>query len=180
VSTSRRDSRPAVRAYDDVLGYLLKHAHLMLEQRTDEALQPFDVTARDLGALRVIAAGDRTSQQDVASTLGVDRTSMVALLDVLEAKEIISRRPSELDRRRNLVELTEFGREQFTRAEAAALEAETTITAQLGDAGAAQLRASLRALLNTEASPQKPGAQPSVRPPRTPGQRTQRQTSTSH
>jgi DNA-binding MarR family transcriptional regulator len=157
VSTSRRDSRTAVRAYDDVLGYLLKHVHLMLEERTDEALQPFDLNARDLGVLRVIAGGDQTSQQDVASTLGVDRTSMVALLDVLEAKKIISRRPSELDRRRNLVELTDLGRDLFTRAEAAALEAENTVTTQLGDAGAAQLRASLRALLNTEASPQTRG-----------------------
>ena len=46
-----------VRAHDDVLGYLLKHAHLALEQRTDAALADVGLTARDLGVLRVIAGG---------------------------------------------------------------------------------------------------------------------------
>lgn len=167
MSTSRRASRTAVRTYDDVLGYLLKHVHVMLEERTDGALHQFGLNARDLGVLRVIAGGDQTSQQDVAGTLGVDRTSMVALLDALEAKGIISRRPSELDRRRNLVELTESGRDLFTRAEAAALEAEDRVTAQLGHAGAAQLRASLRAVLNTEAPPETRGPRRGVATPRT-------------
>ena len=81
-----------VRARDDVLGYLLKHAHLALEHRAQAALADIGVTVRDLGVLRVIASGEAQSQQEAAAVLGVDRTSMVALLDTLERKGIIARR----------------------------------------------------------------------------------------
>jgi DNA-binding MarR family transcriptional regulator len=137
-----------VRAHDDVLGYLLKHAHLALEQRTDAALADVGLTARDLGVLRVIAGGEARSQQEVAAVLGVDRTSMVALLDALERRGIVTRKPSERDRRRNVVELTQHGRTLFQRAEQRSTEAEQAFTAALGDAGGAELRRALQAVLH--------------------------------
>jgi len=137
-----------VRAHDDVLGYLLKHAHLALERRTDAALAGVGLTARDLGVLRVIAGGEARSQQEVASVLGVDRTSMVAFLDALESRGIVARRPSQRDRRRNVVELTQDGRSLFQRAEQRSTEAEQAFTAALGDAGGTELRRALRAVLD--------------------------------
>jgi DNA-binding MarR family transcriptional regulator len=137
-----------VRAHDDVLGDLLKHAHLALEQQTDAALADMGLTARDLGALRVIAGGEARSQQEVAAVLGVDRTSMVALLDALESRGIVARKPAEQDRRRNVVELTPVGRSLFQRAEQRSTQAEQAFTAALGDAGGARLRRALRALLD--------------------------------
>jgi DNA-binding MarR family transcriptional regulator len=136
-----------VRAHDDVLGYLLKHAHLALEQQTDAALAGMGLTARDLGVLRVIAGGEARSQQEAAAVLGVDRTSMVALLDALERRGIVARKPSERDRRRNVVELTQDGRSLFQRAEQRSTETEQAFTAALGDAGAAELRRALQAVL---------------------------------
>ena len=139
-----------VRAHDDVLGYLLKHAHHALEQRTDAALADMGLTARDLGALRVIAGSEARSQQEVAAVLGVDRTSMVALLDALERRGIVTRKPSERDRRRNEVELTQDGRNLFQRAEQRSTQAEQAFTAALGDAGGAELRRALRAVLDAD------------------------------
>ena len=130
-----------------MLGYLLKHAHLALEQRAQVALADVGVTVRDLGALRVIAGGEAQSQQEVAAVLGVDRTSMVALLDALELQGIIARRPSEQDRRRNIVALTDHGWERFRQAEGLYSETEREFTAALGDAGAAGLRQALRTVL---------------------------------
>jgi DNA-binding MarR family transcriptional regulator len=137
-----------VRAHDDVLGYLLKHAYLALEQRKDAALADVGLTSRDLGALRVIASGQARSQQEVAAVLGVDRTSMVALLDALESKGIVARKPAERDRRRNVVELTPDGRSLFQRAERRSTKVEQAFTATLGDAGGAELRRALRAVLD--------------------------------
>lgn len=136
-----------VRAHDDVLGYLLKHAHLALEQRTDAALADVGLTARDLGVLRVIAGGEARSQQEVAAVLGVDRTSMVALLDALERRGIVARQPSEQDRRRNVVRLTQDGRSLFQRAEQRSTEVERAFTATLGGAGGAELHRALQAVL---------------------------------
>lgn len=147
MSTSPRPTGRPVRSHDDVLGYLIKHAHLELEKRSDAALAELGVTSRDLGALRVIAGGEAASQQDVARVLGVDRTSMVALLDALEGRGIVARRPSEHDRRRNVVELTSAGRQLFDQAESASLAAEQNFTASLSVRAATELRRSLRALL---------------------------------
>lgn len=147
MSTSPRPTGRPVRSHDDVLGYLIKHAHLELEKRSDAALAELGVTSRDLGALRVIAGGEASSQQDVARVLGVDRTSMVALLDALEGRGIVARRPSAHDRRRNVVELTSAGRQLFERAESASLAAEKDFTASLSVRAASDLRRSLRALL---------------------------------
>lgn len=142
-----RSDRAAVRRHDEVLGYLLKHAHRALEERTDAALAPFGINTRDLGVLRVIAGGEARSQQDVAGVLGVDRTSMVMLLDALERAGIVARRPSQQDRRRNVVELTGTGAKLFEETEQASLAVEREFTRALGADGASALVADLRSLL---------------------------------
>ena len=102
---------------------------------------------RDLGVLRVIASGEAQSQQEAAAVLGVDRTSMVALLDTLERQGIVARRPSEHDRRRNVIALTDHGWEVYRKAESHYSETERDFTAVLGDAGSAGLKQALRTLL---------------------------------
>jgi DNA-binding MarR family transcriptional regulator len=139
----------SIRKPNEVLGYLLKHAHLALEGDTDSALARFGITSRDLGALRVIAGGEAKSQQDVAMILGVDRTSMVALLDALERAGFVARRPSEQDRRRNVIELTKPGREVFVQAEQASLAVEKDFAGVLGDDGVSDLRRVLRTLVGS-------------------------------
>ena len=137
-----------VRARDEVLGYLLKHAHFALEHRAQAALADVGVTVRDLGVLRIIASGEAQSQQEAAAVLGVDRTSMVALLDALERQGIVARRPSEHDRRRNVIALTDHGWEVYRQAESRYSETERDFTAALGDAGSAGLKQALRTLLS--------------------------------
>ena len=80
--------------------------------------------------------------------LGVDRTSMVALLDTLERQGTVARRPSEQDRRRNIIALTGHGQEVYRQAERRYTETEQDFTATLGDAGAAGLRHALRTVLS--------------------------------
>jgi DNA-binding MarR family transcriptional regulator len=131
----------------DVLGYLLKHAHLQLDAATTTALAPFGIDPRALGVLRVLASREPTSQQEVAQLLGVDRTTMVALLDALEGKGIVSRRPQAGDRRRNVVELTESGRDVFHRAEETAKRTEQEFLAPLAPRDAQHLRNALHVLV---------------------------------
>ncbi|GAB6899101.1 MarR family winged helix-turn-helix transcriptional regulator [Kineosporia succinea] len=87
----------------DVLAYLLKHATAKLTAATDTALEPYGIDSKDFGALRVLAHREPASQLQVARTLGIDRTTMVALLDALERKGVVARRPDPADRRRNVV-----------------------------------------------------------------------------
>jgi DNA-binding MarR family transcriptional regulator len=129
------------------LGYLLKHAQQRLTELTSAALEPYGLSGREVGVLIVLDAMGPTSQQDVARRLGVDRTTMVALIDALEAKSVVVRRPFKEDRRRNVVEFTEGGHELFTQALRASDAAEREFVSPLEDVAADMFRAQLRAVI---------------------------------
>jgi DNA-binding MarR family transcriptional regulator len=84
----------------------------------------------------------------VAESLGVDRTTMVAIIDVLEAKGIIVRRPDPGDRRRNVVELTQDGQTLLRQALAASDLAEAELLAPLNRQEGEQLRTLLARILD--------------------------------
>lgn len=128
------------------LGYLLKHAQLRLAERAGPALSGFGLDARELAVLAVLAAGRPLSQLEAARRLGVDRTTMVALVDALEGKGLVERRRSAEDRRRNVVELTERGGRVRADAEDARERAERAFLAPLGEEDAARLMKALRTL----------------------------------
>jgi len=133
------------------LGYLFKHAQQVLAEFTAPALAPFGLTGRDLAVLIVLDGLGPASQQEAAHGLGVDRTTMVALLDALEAKGIVERRPAEEDRRRNVVQLTASGRQTFAAALAASDEAERAfIGTVMDEERAAEFKEKLRALVTQE------------------------------
>lgn len=131
----------------EVLGYLLKHATLKLTALADAALEPLGIDSKDFGVIRVLAHREPASQLQVARTLGIDRTTMVAVLDALERKGVVSRRPDPADRRRNVVELTERGLRIHEAADAAYREAEGAFLGGIGPGAADQFRRTLRALL---------------------------------
>lgn len=122
------------------LTYLLKRALLDLHELHDEHLAPSGVTARELGVLLLLDAREPESQQQAAQRLGVDRTTMVGLLDDLEAKRLVARRPDLRDRRRNVIELTHQGHRTLEKALQASDRAEQELLTDLDDAEAAHLR----------------------------------------
>jgi DNA-binding MarR family transcriptional regulator len=129
------------------LGYLLKHVGLRYAERSTAALAPFGIDARELATLACFDAVEPRSQQQAAQLLGIDRTTMVALVDALEAKGLVLRSPHPADRRKNAVQLTASGRDTRARATAAADDAEREFLAGIGEEEARRLEATLRALL---------------------------------
>ncbi|MEC3992465.1 MarR family transcriptional regulator [Actinacidiphila sp. DG2A-62] len=141
-------------AYDDefpapaaLLGYLLKHAQARMADLGDAALEPVGVTSRELGVLLTVAEGEPPSQQQAALRLGVDRTTMVAILDALEGKGLVARRPHAQDRRRNVVTLTEAGVRAVREAVRANEAAEAELLAALDADTARSLREALRLIV---------------------------------
>ncbi len=122
------------------LGYLLKHAGMRLAELNGKALAPFGIDARELAILLLLAGREPASQQQAAQRLGVDRTTMVALLDTLEGKGLVSRHPHAEDRRRNVVELTDAGQETLRRATQASDDAEHALLAPLSPGDGEHLR----------------------------------------
>ena len=139
-----RDLGPQLRGR---LTYLLKHALLSLEELHGELLAPAGVSARELAVLLLLDGREPESQQEAARRLGVDRTTMVGLLDALEVKGLVGRRPDAADRRRNVVEITAEGRGTLRRATKASDRAEDRLLDPLDADEAAQLRALLARLV---------------------------------
>ncbi|MFC4906488.1 MarR family winged helix-turn-helix transcriptional regulator [Actinomadura gamaensis] len=129
------------------LGYLLKHVQAKLAGESARALEPFGVDGRELAVLAVLGESRPISQLEGAGRLGVDRTTMVALVDRLERLGLVERRRSELDRRKNVVALTEHGEDLLRRAEDARRRMEREFLAPLGAEDADRFVRSLRLLL---------------------------------
>jgi DNA-binding MarR family transcriptional regulator len=134
------------------LVYLLKHAQLRMAELTTKALTPCGIDGRELGVLLALAGGEPTSQQQAAQRLAIDRTTMVAMLDTLEAKGLVSRHPDADDRRRNVVELTGTGRDTLRQATKASDDAERAFLAPLSPQAAQHLRESLRIIVTNPGS----------------------------
>jgi DNA-binding MarR family transcriptional regulator len=144
--SSRNDSWPELNWR---LGYLLKHAQLQMAELAERALAPLDLNGREFAVLLVIAGHEPGSQQQAAARLGVDRTTMVTLLDTLEAKSLVLRHPQAEDRRRNVVELTGQGRATLKRAVGASDRAEAQLLASLAAQDRDTFRKTLHAIVTS-------------------------------
>jgi DNA-binding MarR family transcriptional regulator len=139
-------------ATTDRLYFLLKHAQLHLAELTGPALAPYGIDGRELALLNALVDQDPLSQQEVARRLGIDRTTMVALVDGLEGKGLVERQPHPDDRRKNLVELTAAGRDTRGRATRASEDAERRFLAPLDEGDVKRLKEALRLLISAAAA----------------------------
>ncbi|UOZ02621.1 MarR family winged helix-turn-helix transcriptional regulator [Amycolatopsis sp. WQ 127309] len=131
------------------LGYLLKHAQQRLAELAEPLYGPLGITGRQLALLALFGEGPAQSQQDGAARLGIDRTTMVALVDELEVKGLVRREVAPGDRRKRLVRLTDEGERVRRVGEEATREAEALLLAPLGDT-AEQLRTALYLVVRGE------------------------------
>jgi DNA-binding MarR family transcriptional regulator len=139
--------------------YLLGRTAAAAGRRANEKMTALGIDTRHYAVLAAIADGDGPSQQDVAAALGIDRATLVALADDLEALGLIRRARSDSDRRAYALALTADGAGMLTRGDALMDECEEEFTGVLAPAERAQL-ADLLTRLFTEASPA-PGARES-------------------
>jgi DNA-binding MarR family transcriptional regulator len=110
------------------------------------------IDTKRYAVLAAIAESDRPSQQNVAAALGIDRATLVALADDLEAQRLIRRDRSDSDRRAYALTLTSKGAATLKRADALMDQCEEEFTGVLTPAERAQL-ADLLARLFSAAPP---------------------------
>jgi MarR family transcriptional regulator, lower aerobic nicotinate degradation pathway regulator len=96
-------------------GFLMNYVGTRSGRRFAAALEPLGMHPRQFGVITVLQARPGMTQHELADHSGVDRSSMVAVLDELEARGLAERRPDPADRRKRSIHLTEEGREQLKR-----------------------------------------------------------------
>jgi DNA-binding MarR family transcriptional regulator len=110
---------------------LLDHLARRMRLRVEAVLAPLGLRPRHLVALTVLRHFGGSTQQALATTLAMDGTNIVGLLNELEADKLIERRRSPEDRRRHVVELTEAGAEQLSKAECALAQVDEEVLGAL-------------------------------------------------
>lgn len=152
MSIPRRAGQPPEPRLEN-LGYLIKHVYLRYAQLSAQALAPYAVNGRLVAVLGILAAHQPAPQGEVAKHMGVDRTTMVALIDELEDKGLVQRRQDPDDRRRNVIVLTETGRDVLHRSLEAVQTTERGFLAALSPDDAKAFRRALRALVQEDEAP---------------------------
>jgi MarR family transcriptional regulator, lower aerobic nicotinate degradation pathway regulator len=110
---------------------LLDHLARRSRIRAESALAPLGLRPRHLLTLTVLRDHGDATQQVLATTLQIDRTNLVGLLNELESAGLILRRRTDEDRRRHVVDLTDAGREKLCEAECALAAAEDDVFSAL-------------------------------------------------
>ncbi len=92
--------------------YLLGRLGREVRRRFRQILTLWSLNPSHYGVLLLLEEIDQASQQQLAQMLNIDRANMVDLLDLLEKREFVERTPDPLDRRRHIVKLTAFGKQE--------------------------------------------------------------------
>jgi DNA-binding MarR family transcriptional regulator len=119
----------------DLLGYRLRRAQAAVFEHFARTVGAEAETTPGLfGMLQVIAANPGLCQSRLAEAMQVDRSTIVAVIDRLEAQGLVARAPSRRDLRSYALEPTRKGRQALRRMEALVLRHEEEIAAALSPA----------------------------------------------
>jgi DNA-binding MarR family transcriptional regulator len=112
-----------------ILGYHLRRTQVAIFRHFSRTVSTEeDITPGLFGMLQVIAANPGLGQSRLAEAMEVDRSTIVKVVDQLEARGLIIRRPSPNDKRSNCLRLTDEGRMALRRMEALVLRHEDEFT----------------------------------------------------
>jgi DNA-binding MarR family transcriptional regulator len=122
---------------------LLAHLGRVAKRRFADALEPTGLKGPHAFALAQLRELGPTSQQELAETLDLDPSKLVALLNELENDGLAERRRDPGDRRRHIVEISARGRERLADAERAMAEFENEFLSELAPEERRQLQGML-------------------------------------
>ncbi|MET0182356.1 MAG: MarR family transcriptional regulator [Caulobacterales bacterium] len=100
----------------ELLGFHIRMAHLAMFRDFTEALAGLDLTQKQCATLQLIGANPRVSQAEIATALDMDRATMMAIIDRLENRGLVTRVRSAEDRRRQELHLTASGQSALSGA----------------------------------------------------------------
>ena len=95
---------------DNLLGYNLRRAHGVQLQRFTSVFAPYRIRPVQLSILGLIHENPRLKQSELGRALDIKRANIVTLLDELERRNLIARRPARTDRRSYVLQLTPAGK----------------------------------------------------------------------
>src|SRR5258708_225894 len=100
-----------------LLGYHLRRAQVAVFQHCAAAMGEAEITRGQFGVLTVINSTPGLSQTQLGNALGIDRSTVVAVIDRLESRGLVVRAVSLTDRRSHALRLSDEGARLLHRLE---------------------------------------------------------------
>ncbi len=115
----------------DLLGYHLRRAQSAVFQDFAATMNGANVTPGQFGVLALIEANAGLSQTRLAGILGIDRSTLVAVIDKLERHGLVERAARPNDRRSHALKLSRQGQSRFASLARRVKKHETRIARRL-------------------------------------------------
>ena len=111
-----------------LLGFHVRMANVAIYRDFAQTLSKLDITQRQAATLTLIEANPGTPQVAIAARLGTDRATIMAMVDRLEGRGLLTRVRSKTDRRRQELYLTPLGQKVCQETKALIAEHEKRFT----------------------------------------------------
>jgi DNA-binding MarR family transcriptional regulator len=129
---------------DGLLGYRLRRAQGAMHRDYMAAVAGLNLTQKQTATLWLINGNPGVSQVSVAAALGMDRATMMAVIDRMEDRGFVIRKRSNVDRRRQELYLTPAGQAMLRKVKARIAGHEARIKALFKPAELTALLAALQ------------------------------------
>jgi DNA-binding MarR family transcriptional regulator len=121
------------------VGFMLSSLGHAVAATFSARLAPLALEPREFALMRCLATREGASQQAIGERLRIPPSRMVALVDALEARGLLERRPSPKDRRAHALHQTAAGKRLLAKAISVAAGLERELTQGIDAAQRAQL-----------------------------------------
>ena len=122
------------RYLETLLGYNTRRATLTIISRFMERMAEFDLRPVDFSVLSLIGHNPGITSRELCNALNILPPNMVGFLKAFEKRDLIERTPHPTDGRAMGLSLTKNGQQLMQKAEAAAIESDSSAAHQLSAA----------------------------------------------
>jgi len=112
------DAQLSFESLDGLLGYRLRRAQGAMHRDYMASVAGLDLTQKQTATLWLINGNPGVAQVSVAAALGMDRATMMSVVDRLEERSLVIRKRSTTDRRRQALYLTPGGQRALRKVKA--------------------------------------------------------------
>ena len=132
------------------LAFLLSQVGIHAARQFAERLEEVDLQPPLFRVLNLVDAAEGRSQQAIGEAIQVPPSRMVALVDELEERGLVERRPNPADRRIRALFLTRKGRQKLARGREIASAHEEQLTVGMATADRESLTRLLQQIVDTQ------------------------------
>ncbi len=117
----------------NIVGFHIRLAHGAVYRHFTETFTDLDLTQKQVSVLWLVDDHPDIAQTDLAHRMRMDRATTMAIINRLEARDLLIRGKSETDGRKQTLNLTDVGREMLRVAKQAILDHENWLKSRFSD-----------------------------------------------